>query len=41
MFLTLERARAGDAKGMTLEQLCQTLHVDPLRLQPLPLQRMY
>jgi membrane protein len=31
----LERARAGDAKGMTLEQLCQTLHVDPLRLQPL------
>ncbi len=31
----LERARAGDAKGLTLEQLCQTLHVDPLRLEPL------
>jgi membrane protein len=31
----LERARAGDAKGLTLEQLCTVLHVDPLRLEPL------
>ncbi len=31
----LERARASDAKGLTLEQLCRLLHVDPLRLEPL------
>jgi len=31
----LERSRAGDAKGLTLEQLCTVLHVDPLRLEPL------
>jgi membrane protein len=31
----LERARAVDAKGLTLEQLCKVLHVDPLRLEPL------
>ena len=31
----LERARAGDAKGLTLEELCTVLHVDPLRLEPL------
>ncbi len=31
----LERARTLDAKGLTLEQLCNTLHVDPLRLEPL------
>ena len=31
----LERARAGGGKGMTLDQLCHALHVDPLRLEPL------
>jgi membrane protein len=31
----LEHARTLDAKGLTLEQLCKTLHVDPLRLEPL------
>jgi len=31
----LEQVRATDAKGLTLEQLCTTLHVDPLRLEPL------
>jgi membrane protein len=31
----LERARTGGGKGMTLDQLCHTLHVDPLRLEPL------
>lgn len=31
----LERTRGADAKGLTLEQLCKTLHVDPLRLEPL------
>jgi membrane protein len=31
----LERARAADGKGLTLEQLCKLLHVDPLRLEPL------
>ena len=31
----LERARVLDAKGLTLEQLCKVLHVDPLRLEPL------
>ena len=31
----LERARAGGVKGLTLDQLCHALHVDPLRLEPL------
>ena len=31
----LERARAEGAKGLTLEQLCAAMHVDPLRLEPL------
>jgi membrane protein len=31
----LELARTGDAKGLTLDQLCRVLHVDPLRLEPL------
>jgi membrane protein len=31
----LELARTGDAKGLTLDQLCHALHVDPLRLEPL------
>jgi membrane protein len=31
----LERARTGGGKGMTLDQLCHSLHVDPLRLEPL------
>jgi len=31
----LERARAEGAKGLTLEQLCAVMHVDPLRLEPL------
>ena len=31
----LELVRTQPAKGMTLEQLCSTLHVDPLRLEPL------
>ena len=31
----LERARAGGAKGLTLDQLCRVMHVDPLRLEPL------
>ncbi len=31
----LERARAGGAKGLTLDQLCRAMHVDPLRLEPL------
>jgi membrane protein len=31
----LERARTSDTKGMTLDQLCHALHVDPLRLEPL------
>ena len=31
----LERTRASDAKGLTLEQLCSVLRVDPLRLEPL------
>nr|WP_295769214.1 YihY family inner membrane protein [Rhodoferax sp.] len=31
----LERIRASDAKGLTLEQLCKVLQVDPLRLEPL------
>jgi membrane protein len=31
----LERVRAQDAKGLTLEQLCKVLQVDPLRLEPL------
>ncbi|MBI2749524.1 MAG: YihY family inner membrane protein [Burkholderiales bacterium] len=31
----LERVRTQEAKGQTLEQLCATLHVDPLRLEPL------
>jgi membrane protein len=31
----LERARVADGKGLTLEQLCKVLHVDPLRLEPL------
>ena len=31
----LELARTAAAKGLTLDQLCHTLHVDPLRLEPL------
>jgi membrane protein len=31
----LEQVRSTDAKGLTLEQLCNALHVDPLRLEPL------
>jgi membrane protein len=31
----LERVRGSDAKGLTLEQLCRVMHVDPLRLEPL------
>ena len=31
----LERARLTDGKGLTLEQLCKVLHLDPLRLEPL------
>jgi membrane protein len=31
----LERVRTLDAKGLTLEQLCKVLQVDPLRLEPL------
>jgi membrane protein len=31
----LERARAAGGKGLTLDQLCNALHVDPLRLEPL------
>ncbi len=31
----LEHARTAAAKGLTLDQLCRTLHVDPLRLEPL------
>jgi membrane protein len=31
----LERARGSHAKGLTLEQLCSAMHVDPLRLEPL------
>ena len=31
----LELARTGDARGLTLDQLCRVLHVDPLRLEPL------
>jgi membrane protein len=31
----LERARAAGAKGLTLDQLCRVMHVDPLRLEPL------
>ena len=31
----LEHARTSAAKGLTLDQLCRTLHVDPLRLEPL------
>jgi membrane protein len=31
----LEHARTSSAKGLTLDQLCHTLHVDPLRLEPL------
>jgi len=31
----LEQVRSTDAKGLTLDQLCNTLHVDPLRLEPL------
>ena len=31
----LEGARVGEAKGLTLDQLCHVLHVDPLRLEPL------
>ncbi len=31
----LERTRAVEAKGLTLEQLCKVLRVDPLRLEPL------
>jgi membrane protein len=31
----LEHARTAAAKGLTLDQLCHTLHVDPLRLEPL------
>lgn len=31
----LETVRTQEAKGLTLEQLCHTLHVDPLRLEPL------
>ncbi len=31
----LEAVRNTDAKGLTLDQLCHTLHVDPLRLEPL------
>jgi membrane protein len=31
----LELARTGNAKGLTLDQLCHALHVDPLRLEPL------
>ena len=31
----LERARADGTKGLTLEQLCYLMHVDPLRLEPL------
>jgi membrane protein len=31
----LERVRTLEAKGLTLEQLCSALHVDPLRLEPL------
>ena len=31
----LERTRSSSAKGLTLEQLCKALQVDPLRLEPL------
>ncbi len=31
----LERARAADSKGLTLDQLCRAMQVDPLRLEPL------
>ncbi len=31
----LERVRLADAKGLTLDQLCRVLQVDPLRLEPL------
>jgi membrane protein len=31
----LELARTAATKGLTLDQLCRTLHVDPLRLEPL------
>ena len=31
----LERTRTLEAKGLTLEQLCKVLQVDPLRLEPL------
>ncbi len=31
----LEAVRNTDAKGLTLDQLCHALHVDPLRLEPL------
>ncbi len=31
----LEHARTAAGKGLTLDQLCRTLHVDPLRLEPL------
>jgi membrane protein len=31
----LESARTADTKGLTLDQLCHALHVDPLRLEPL------
>lgn len=31
----LERARAEGAKGLTLDQLCRAMQVDPLRLEPL------